>query len=175
MRQRSLQTKCGRAEGETLAHRGEHGFRKTSDGFCNENNKFQFFVKVCIGSTLTFSGSESDTVTVVKIRLAAATSLHPDEMRLIFGGKFLEDWGSLCHYGVTKHSTLYLTWKLKGGMKNDTETQSDIFGPGTSCWFYPAAALLPVECVVKAKKYVDETQKYIYISYNWSRMKGGRK
>ena len=48
-------------------------------------------------------------------------------------------------------------------MKNDVETQADIFGPGTRCWFYPAAAPLPVECVVKAKKYVDETHKYIYI------------
>ena len=91
---------------------------------------------------------------VVKRRLAAVTSIRPDEMRLIFGGKFLEDWGSLYKYGITKHSTLFLIGKMKGGMKDDKEThQPATFRPGTRCWFYPIGAPVAVECVVKADKY----------------------
>ena len=49
-------------------------------------------------------------------------------------------------------------------MKDDIEIhQPATLRSGTRCWFYPAGAPSAVECVVKAVKYVEETNKYIYM------------
>ena len=86
---------------------------------------FELFVKTLTGKTLTVKVHPTMNVLQLKGLIQDSEGVPPDQQRMIFAGKQLEDEITISDYGIEKESTIHLVLRLRGGMYHFTSGRQD--------------------------------------------------
>lgn len=74
-----------------------------------------FYVKTLEGKAISVKFAAQKTILQVKNDIQNKEGIPPDQQRIIFAGRMLEDWFTLAEYNVRPGSVVHLVLRLTGG------------------------------------------------------------
>ncbi|CAF1090865.1 unnamed protein product [Adineta steineri] len=91
----------------------EHDLKSLEEG-----TSFQIFIKTLTGTTMTIIVTKEDTVESLKAKIQDRKGIPPDQQRIIYIGKQLQDARILSDYDISKGATLTLVVNMRGGYRH---------------------------------------------------------
>ena len=80
-----------------------------------KRNTYQVFLKTLTQKTVTINVDANDTIARFKYSIQDKEGIPPDQLRLLFSGKKLEDEKTISYYNIQKESTIHIILYWLGG------------------------------------------------------------